>query len=143
MARQTGSWTYHYIVSVADPAAQRLVHPTQLYPVPPTAVHCSLLEERTGEEDHHQEHRACSIEKGHRPHAEQLEDVPDRHIVLMEHIDGENSADDGGERYCPSSGAYGRGCIARERGRGPRRRRQVEGDYVDEHIGSLQTGALA
>jgi hypothetical protein len=62
--------------------------------------------------------------------------------VFIEHVDGQKGAHDGGKGHRPSSGAYGRGRIASERGRRPCCRRQIEGDYVDEHIGSLQICVL-
>lgn len=58
--------------------------------------------------------------------------------MLMQYIRSEDKADQRGAGHSASAGAYGRRCIASEGGRGASRRQEVEGDHVDEDIGSLQ-----
>jgi len=93
-----------------------------------------MFEYWASEEYDHQKHSLCGVEEGDRPQTKQLEHRRSRYIVFMEHIDGDDGADNGGEGHRPCSGAYRRGRIASECWRRSCRRRQVERDHVEEHI---------
>jgi hypothetical protein len=57
--------------------------------------------------------------------------------VVVQDKDGNGRAEDGGEGHGACAGAYRRGRIAGEGGRGTGSLGQVEGDHIDEDEGRL------
>lgn len=76
-----------------------------------------MLEQRPSKEYHDQKHCADGVEGRHGPQAEQADDLREGCLMLMEHDDGEDTAQKGGQGHGADSGAYRRGSIARECGR--------------------------